>query len=159
MSDPSIPQPNEARYEPKPRYHLFDPDGLPWTSRLSLGWLIVLFWVTGGMLAVPMGVYLGLWLKAKGRSQLVLVAYTLFAFFVAALFLPNLRPAWTDAVSLLMVVCWLLGAFLARHEIMQYYTAREGSAPDMSLLLTALLGVWYLNYRIRPAFPSRTTLS
>ena len=155
MNDPSIPQSNEARYEPKPRIHLFDRDGLPWTSRLSLGWMIALFCATGGMLAVPMGVYLGLWLKAKGRSWLVLVAYTLFASSFAILLLADSLSAWIDTVSLLMVVCWFLGAFLARHEIMQYYAEREGSALDLSLLLTALLGVWYLNYRLRPVFPSR----
>ena len=140
---------------PTSRTHLFDPDGLPWTSRLSLGWVIVLFCATGGLLAVPMGVYLGLWLKAKGRSWFVFVAYTLFACSCVTLLLTNLPTAWKDAVGTLMAVCWFLGAFLARREIMRYYAGREGSALNLSLLLTALFGVWYLNYRLRPAFPSR----
>lgn len=46
---------------------LFTPDGLPWTARLSLAWNIALFWATGGLFAIPLGIYLGLWLKAKGR--------------------------------------------------------------------------------------------
>jgi hypothetical protein len=154
MSEPNIPQSKEAKYEPTSRIRLFDPDGLPWTSRLSLGWIIVLFCATGGVLAVPMGVYLGLWLKAKGRSGLVLAAYTtLFACSLATLVLSESLSAWTDGVSTLMVVCWFLGAFLARREIMRYYAGREGSALDLSPVLTALFGVWYLNYRLRPLFP------
>jgi hypothetical protein len=149
--------PVEARRGRVPHIPLFDSDDLPWTSHLSLGWIIFITCITGFLLVIPMGVYLGFWLKTKGRSVSVLVVYTLVACFCAILFLPDsILPAMlTDAVSLLATVLWFVGAFLAWQQVKRHYAEREGSEFHLSLLLTFLFSIWYINYRIRPEFPPR----
>jgi hypothetical protein len=71
------------------RIDLFDSDGLPWTSRLSWGWLLFLSLTTGFLFAILLGIYLGLWLRSKGRSAFVLLLYLALAALFAALFLPD----------------------------------------------------------------------
>jgi hypothetical protein len=135
---------------------LFTPDGLPWTTRLDLGWNIILFSATGGLFGIPLGIYLGLWLKAKGRSGSVLVAYLLVACFCAVMFLPDkvVPYQWCEAAAVLAVISWFAAAFLGRREILNYYAQRESSLFRLTFLSTVLFGVWYLNYELRPVFPS-----
>ena len=42
------------------RISLFDSDGLPWTARLSMAWLIWTFVLTGGLTAIPIGLFIGI---------------------------------------------------------------------------------------------------
>jgi uncharacterized membrane protein len=137
------------------RVSLFDSYGLPWTAHLSMGWILFLFAVTGGMAAIPIGLCLGLWLRAKTKSALVLLIYVLLAVACAILFLPNsvMTQRWADAFGLVVVVLWFAGALIGRHRIARYFTQREGAEFRLSLTFTLLFGVWYLNYRIRPEFP------
>ena len=135
---------------------LFDSSGLPWTTHLSLGWIMFIFAVTGGLAAIPIGLCLGAWVKAKTRSPLVLLIFVLLAGACAALFLldPMMNQRWSNAVGLSTVVLWFAGALIARHQIAHYYAQREGSEFRLSLAFTLLFGVWYLNYRIRPELPA-----
>ena len=116
MSGAATSQPTGSGRERQPPIPLFDSDGMPWTAHLSLGWIIFLICMTGGLLAVPIGIYLGLWLKMKGRSASVLIIYTLIACSIAVLFLPEARIPATliDGVSLLAIGLWFFGAFVTR---------------------------------------------
>jgi hypothetical protein len=158
MNGAGVSQPTEPGQERQPQIPLFDPDGLPWTAHLSLGWIIFLCCITGCLVAVPIGVYLGLWLMRKGYRASVLAIYSLAACSCVLLFLPDslFPPRLTDAVTLCLTVLWFVGAFMARWQIQQHYTRREGSEFHLSLPLTALLTVFYLNYRIRAEFPTQT---
>jgi hypothetical protein len=151
MNNSRIPQ---LKQEPR-RVSLFDSYGLPWTAHLSLGWILFLFMVTGGMAAIPIGLCLGAWIRAKTHSALTLSIYVLLAVGCAVLFLPDsiITQQWTDGVGLAVVVFWFAGALIGRYQIARYYAAREGSNFSLSLAFTLLFGVWYLNYRIRPEFP------
>jgi hypothetical protein len=160
MSEPQPSQPHQQLQ----RISLFDSGGLPWTAHLSLGWLFFLFMVTGGMAAIPISLCVGAWIRVKTRSALALLIYGLLAGMLlasacAGIFLPGpMNPRWTgaatDAVSVAAIALWFAGALLTRHQITRYYSQREGSEFRLSLALTLLLGVWYLNYRIRPEFPT-----
>jgi hypothetical protein len=134
---------------------LFDSDGLPWTSHLDVSWIIVVFTITGGLAAIPIGLCLGAWIRAKTQSSIVLSIYVLLAGACAAAFLPDsiMTPQRADVVGLAVVVLWFTGALIGRHRIRRYYTQREGSEFRLSLPLTLLFGVWYLNHEIRPEFP------
>lgn len=148
MSDTPTPQLEHQRIS------LFDSSGLPWTAHLSLGWMIFLFSVTGGLAAIPIGVCLGAWLNTKTRSPLVLLIFTLLTSVCTAAFYPTITERWSDAVGLAIVALWFAGALIARHQIARYYAQREGLTFPLRLSLTLLFGVWYLNYRIRPEFPA-----
>lgn len=134
------------------RISLFDPDGLPWTAHLSMGWLVWLFALTGGLAALPIGLYIGIWIRTKTRSAMVLLDYVLLAGACIIPLLPDstLPPRWSDPAALTIVVLWFAGALIARQQINRHYLRREGSELNLSLAYTLLLGVWYLNYRIRP---------
>jgi hypothetical protein len=110
--------------------------------------------------AIPIGLCLGLWIKAKTQSALALSIYVLLTVAGTALFLPGsiITQRWADAVGLAVLVLWFAGALIGRHQIARYYAAREGSNFYLSLEFTLLFGVWYLNYRIRPEFPHETQL-
>jgi len=120
-----------------------------------MGWILFLFMVTGGMAAIPIGLCLGAWIKAKTRSSLALSIYVLLTVAFALLLLPDLiiTQQREDAVSLVLVILWFAGALISRSQIARYYTEREGTKFHLSLAFTLLFGVWYLNYRIRPEFP------
>jgi hypothetical protein len=159
MSGIGASQPTGTGQERPPQIPLFDPDGLPWTARLSLGWIIFLCFITGCLVAVPIGVYLGLWLMRRGCTASVLVIYSVVACSCGALLLlPDslFSPNVMDAVALSVTVLWFVGAFLARQQIQQLYKRREGSEFHLSLPLTAFFTVLYLNYRIRAEFPTQT---
>ena len=149
------PEANGPDRKPEFRVSLFDADGLPWASRLSVGWLLFLAFVTSFFAAIPLGIYLGLWLRNKGRTGSVLCIYLLLTALCVVMFLPDrFTPSGiTDAVSASGLALWFLGAFMFRHQVKQYYSGREGSEFHLSLLLTGPLSVWYINASLRPDFP------
>lgn len=117
--------------------------------------MIFVFALTGGLAALPIGLCLGAWIRAKTRSAVVLGPYTFLSGGCVLLFLPDsiMTQKWADVVGLCVVGLWFAGALIARYQIVRYYTQREGSEFELSLAFTLLFGVWYLNYRIRPEFP------
>jgi hypothetical protein len=135
---------------------LYDTDGLPWTSRLSWGWILFLTFATGFLVAIPLGIYLGLWLKTKWRSASALAIYIALAVLGLALLLPfgpaNSQPM-TDAITLLAVILWFGGAYTLRYQVIRYYSDREGAEFRINPFLTALLSVWFINGCLRADFP------
>lgn len=109
--------------------------------------------------AIPIGVCLGVWIRAKTKSPLSLLVYAVLAALFAAAFLPDsaMTQPRADFVGLAIVVLWFGGALIARHQIARYYMQREGQEFHLSLAYTLLFGVWYLNYRIWPEFPTDVT--
>jgi hypothetical protein len=156
MSEARIPQ---LRHHLR-RISLFDSNGLPWTAQLSLGWMVFLFIVTGGMVVIPIGLSLGVWIRTKTGSALVLLTYVILAgaFPVLSLVDPTKDQPWSDAVGVATLVLWFAGPFIARHQIARYYAQREGSEFPLSLAFTLLFGVCYLNYRMRPEFPANVNV-
>jgi len=138
----------------RPRISLFDSDGLPWTARLSMAWLVWIFALTGGLAAIPIGLYIGIWIRAKTRSTIVLIVYALLAGACILAFVPDsiLPPRWSDPTALAILLLWFAGALIGRRQISRYYLQREGAEFDLSLAYTLLFGAWYLNYRIRPEY-------
>ena len=62
-------------------------------------------------------------------------------------------PFEAAGVAILAVILWFVGAFVLRYQVMGFYREKEGTEFDLSLLLTALFSVWYINYRLRPMWP------
>jgi hypothetical protein len=140
---------------PTGQLHLFDTDGLPWSAHLSVGWILFVVLVTGGLEVIPVALYLGVWLRAKTGSLIVLVLYALFTASMAVLFFSGSMNglALVDIAALLALVLWLSGALIARNQISRHYARCEGCHFSLNLPLTLLFGPWYLNYRLRPEFP------
>jgi len=137
------------------RYRLFDSDGLPWASRLDWPWLFLLSLLTAFLGAVLLGVYLGIWIRGKGRSALPLWIYSTLALAYVACFAISLtpHPAVADEIALCGFALWFLGAFTLRREVIRYYSEREGIVFKISPLLTALFSVWYICGLLRADYP------
>jgi O-antigen/teichoic acid export membrane protein len=136
--------------------HLFDQDGLPWTSRLQ--WGVLLFWVAALLFvfAPLIGIYLGLWLISKRRSALALILYLVLAVMsVPALFAPFPTYSWAieTFLGLSFLALWLVGVFVLRREVMRYYSDREGIPFPLNPVLTAIFGPWYVGGHLRADFP------
>jgi hypothetical protein len=140
------------------RSPLFNSDGLPWTSRLAWGWLLA--WI-GGILFVltPLiGMYLGLWLKTKRRSALVFSMYsTLTILWLGLFFVPFPEQGRFSSLGTLLAVStfvlWFAAAFTLRHEVMRYYSTREGIPFPLNPVLTAIFAAWYVGGHLRADFP------
>jgi hypothetical protein len=137
---------------------LFDQDGLPWTSRVP--WGILLFWIAVFLLLLAplVGIYLGIWLISKGKSALTFAIYlALAAISIGALFAPlpshGAAPNIEAIVDGLMLILWLLGAFVLRRNVMRYYAGREGIPFRLNPVFTAILGPWYVGGHLRADFP------
>lgn len=140
------------------RFTLFDCDGLPWSSRLSWGWLLMWVSIIWFVFAPIVGLYLGLWLRSKGRSALVFNAYLAITGLCLVLFLVpfparGIYSAVETVLAGLMVFLWLASAFLLRHEVAKYYTTREGLPFPLNPALTVLFGPWYVGGHLRADFP------
>jgi uncharacterized membrane protein len=122
--------------------------------------MLFLFIVTGGLAAIPIGLSLGAWIRAKAGSVLVFIIYVFLAGALPVLSLvdPTKNQPWSDAVGFATLVLWFAGPFIARHQIARYYVQREGSEFPLSLAFTLLFGVCYLNYRMRPEFPAEVNV-
>ncbi|AFL89221.1 hypothetical protein Terro_2989 [Terriglobus roseus DSM 18391] len=136
----------------------FDQDGLPWTSRLR--WGIILFWVASifAFLAPLVGIYLSVWLLSKGRSALSLILYLALSVVCVPVFLASfpsrgVMSSVEIAFDVSLMVLWLASAFSLRHEVILYYSGREGIPFPLNPILTALLGPWYVGGHLRPDFP------
>jgi len=145
MSEP------EARF----RYRLFDADGLPWPSRIGWAWLVLLSSATGFIAAIVLGIYLGIWLRGKRRSALPLFIYLIIAaiypLVVAAAFAHLASIA--DGLGLLGLTLWFIGACTLRHQVILYYSEREGATFRINRILTLLFSVWYICGSLRADFP------
>lgn len=59
-----------------------------------------------------------------------------------------------DVFGLVSGAAWLVAGLAGRYQIMQLYREREHSELELNIFLTAAFGAWYLNYEIRPFYPS-----
>jgi hypothetical protein len=138
--------------------HLFDQDGLPWSSQVH--WGILLFWVAVFLFALAplVGIYLGIWLISKGKSALSLILYLALAgISVLAFFAPFPTHGALSAVEIVLemsdLVLWLVGAFALRRDVIRYYSGREGIPFSLNPALTAFFGPWYVGGLLRADFP------
>jgi len=136
---------------------LFDEDGLPWVSRMEWGWL--LGWISAILfiLGPLVGMYIGLWLKTKRLSSLVLFMYSaLTILWFGLLFFPfpeHDNFFSLDALVVITFALWLAAAFMLRSEVMKYYSTREGIAFKLNPALTAIFSAWYVSGQLRADFP------
>ncbi len=119
------------RTEHPSRLALFDSDGLPWSSRLSWGWLLMWVAIIWFVFAPIVGLYLGLWLRTKGRSALVFNMYLMMSgLCLTVLLVPFPARGTFSAVGVilegLIFLLWFAGAFTLRYEVVRYYSTREG---------------------------------
>jgi len=138
--------------EPAKGFSLFDSDCLPWTRHLDLGWIYLLVCLSGNLLAVPLGLYLGLWIRTKRRGWSAFLIFLLIAGCILALGFEK-SGRITIFTGTTLVILWLLGSFTLRYEVREIYREAEGEKLELSILYTALFSVWYLNYRLRPMRP------
>jgi len=154
LKEPKTPD----RLQPELKFSLFDSDGLPWCSRLDWGWLFILSAITSFFGAILLGIYVGLWLKSKGRSSVALYAYLVLSalFVMAFLPLPTAVPfvAFGEKFGSLMgLAIWVGAGYIVRSEVIRYYSEREGVRFHISPLLTGFLSVWYISGLLRADFP------
>jgi hypothetical protein len=155
MNDEGREQQKQDGFHPGFQFALFDSDGLPWTSRIGWGWLILLSLITGFLVAVLLGIYLGVWLRSKRQSALVLSIYVaLTILYVAFLLLPSSRfPTISDVLASMALLLWFAGAFILRHRVIRRYTEREGIQFRINPILALFFSVWYINGCLRADFP------
>ena len=137
------------------RTHLFDSYGVPWTARLSLGWSMLAAVLSGLLLGPPIGLYLGIWLVARRRAPATLLIYLallacLFGWYIPAV--PH-RLATIVGCAAGAMALWFIGAFTLRYQVMKLYWEVDRTDLHLSYLRTALFGVWYVNYQLRPMWP------
>ena len=143
-----------ATNRPAFRYRVFDSFGLPWTSSLSWYWLYILTAVTGLVFAFALGIYLGIWLKSKGKGTRVLALYVILAALAAGLiFVPDQAHVLGDLLVALVVALWIVAAFALRRDVINFYIEREGVAIGISPWLSIFFSVCYINGCLRPEFP------
>jgi hypothetical protein len=136
------------------RYRLFDSYGLPWTSRLSWYWLYTLTIFTGFVFAFLLGIYLGLWLKSKGKGiSVLLLSLVMAALFILLFFLPYQAHHAEDFAFNLILILWFAAAYLSRQKVISYYSEREGSPFKINPVLAGILSVWYVSGCLRADFP------
>jgi 4-amino-4-deoxy-L-arabinose transferase-like glycosyltransferase len=125
--------------------------GLPWTVPLSLGWTIIVlivFFSTGGVLFLPLGLYLAYWVRTRqGRSAafwcyLVVIGIAVLASLVPMTLAPYLYPIGVVGIVLLVATPLVL-----RGEIISLYR-RSGVDLTINPILTILCSSVYLNYSI-----------
>ena len=141
--------------QPK-RFPFFDENGLPWSSRLRWGMLLVWVAIFFFGLAPFVGIYIGVWLRTKRQPALVLVLYlVLTGLLLAGLLLPSapLDVAFTMAACVL----WFAGALVLRREVMRYYKTREGIPFRLNPVLAVVFGPWYIGGHLRADFPLDVT--
>ncbi len=144
------------RPEERSQITLFDSDGLPWSSRLAWGWLLLFFSIIGFVLAPVIGMYLGLWLRTKGRPAQVFIMYLaisgLFIFLVSSSE-GSLTALIAGMLALCLLLLWIVAAFTLRCQTMEYYSSREATSFRLNPVMTALFGPWYVGGHLRADFP------
>jgi hypothetical protein len=137
---------------------ILDDRGMPWTIRLSLGWTIILALFSGGILFVPLGLYLAYWVRTRqGRSVAFWCYLILTVISILGLLLPQnvfdryASPAATGALVSIWVtvlVLWFVAPLVLRSELRSLYRRCWEISLPINILLTILFSSLYLNYSV-----------
>ena len=142
---------------------IFNSRGLPWTVPLGLGGTIiatVMAFSLGGVLFVPLGLYLAYWVRTRrGRSAafwcyLIVISIGILGSLVPMTLVRYVFPIGAGGVVLLVVTPLVL-----RAEIISLYRCDWDLRLPINPLLTILFSSVYLNYSIPdlPVKPSAAT--
>jgi NhaP-type Na+/H+ or K+/H+ antiporter len=140
---------------------IFDERDLPWTIRLGLGWTIILALTSVGLLFMPLGIYLGYWVRTRRGHSAALWCYLIFTVIcILSLLVPNELPRNIPplATAILTVVATVIGVgglallvaapLVLRGEIRSIYRRSWGMELPINRLLTVLFSSLYLNYSL-----------
>ena len=129
--------------EPEPR------DYLPLTAKFHWSWVILLCSLTSGAALILLGLYLSYWVRQRRKTGISLFLYLFFALSLAVSLIPNrffpISIPWED-IGTFVAVVWIAAGFVLRMEIKRYLRDTEGFDPEIKLLWTGLLSVFYINY-------------
>jgi hypothetical protein len=122
---------------------------VPWISRITWFWAVILTAATSGIFALILATYLAWWFRRRRKGGLALYGYAL----VALLWVPDVlfwRHFLTQNICSVLftigAVLWFPLAFQLRHEILDYYDKAYKVCIPINRTLTLLLSVYYLNY-------------
>jgi hypothetical protein len=126
-----------------------DEKAVPWISRITWFWAVILTVATSGIFALVLAIYLAWWFHQRRTRSLALYGYAL----VALLWVPE-ALFWRhftsgDLGGILFTVgaiLWFPLAFQLRREIRNYYDEVYNVCIPINGIMTLLLSVYYLNY-------------
>jgi hypothetical protein len=133
---------------------IFNRRGLPWTVPLSIGWTVVLALFLGGVLFVPLGLYLAYWVRTRrGRSAafwcyLVVIVISILAWSVPKTFALYRYPIAMGVLIFIFLVLLFAAPLALRAEIISLYQHSHGINLTINPFLTILFSSVYLNYRV-----------
>ena len=137
---------------------LFDERGMPWTIRLSLGWMIVLSFFSGGAVILLLGLYLAYWVKTRQGGSAAFWLHTGSAVLSIVALIRGLSPRFAESMALASLVLFLLATHVLRAEIISLYRRAWHVDLPISQVMTFFFASVYLNYSIPdlPVAPSDT---
>ncbi len=135
---------------------IFDERGLPWTIRLSLGWTIVLALFSGGILILPLGLYLAYWVRTRQGGSAAFWCYVTLIAIPILLLVRGVSPQFEVAIGGVGLVLFLVAPHVLRAEIISLYRRSWKIDLPISQFLTFFFSSVYLNYSIPdlPVAPS-----
>ena len=136
---------------------IFDDRGMPWTIRLSLGWTIILALFSGGILFVPLGLYLAYWVRTRQGRSIAFWCYLIVAVIsILVLLIPKTFDPYVDPVASGGFVLFVSASFVLRAEIISMYRRSWGIKLPINRFLTFFFSSLYLNYSVPdlPVAPS-----
>jgi hypothetical protein len=139
---------------------IFDDRGMPWTIRLSLGWTIILALFSGGVVIIPLGLYLAYWVRTRQGRSAAFWCYTVVIVISILLLIQGLSSQFVVGVAVVGVVLLLAAPHILRAEIISLYRRSWQINLPISHFLTFFFSSVYLNYSI-PDLPvaSSNTIS
>jgi hypothetical protein len=130
---------------------IFNRRGLPWTVPLGLGWTIVLTVVAfsvGGVLFLPLGLYLAYWVRTRGRRSAAFWCYLIvIGIAVLVSLVPMTSARYLYPIGVVGIVLLVAAPLVLRAEITSLYR-RSGVQLTINPILTILFSSVYLNYSI-----------
>ena len=128
---------------------IFDDRGLPWTIRLSLGWTIILALFSGGILFVPLGLYLAYWARTRRGRSAAFYCYVIVAVIsIFVLLVLKTFDLYVDSIAAAGFVLFFVAAFVLRAEIVSLYRRSWGISLPINRFLTFFFSSLYLNYSV-----------
>jgi len=127
--------------------------GVPWISRVTWFWAVVLTFFTCGVFPLGLAIYLSAWVRLKRKTGAAIYAYLVLAVALLSGLLPTAFfiqgvqwEIFSTPASIAICLLWIASGFLLRRELILYYKSPEGGILEMSPWFTGLFSVYYLNY-------------